>query len=257
MRGLSSSTKSRIFELVDDMFDRMSLNLIGEVPSLRGKKSILFTTRPDFTLAHLFLKTLGTTNPMPAEVEAMKSLLSTAEEYISALRSRTKAQVTDQVEAYIRETRMQKQNPSTVDMKKIINENFNKAKNHFQTISEAEATKARNMGKALQIGKVAASQGISDPSIFFIVLKDNATCKHCLSAHLMPDMMTPKVYKLSEVKFGYLSKDERGKKVSISGQHPRCRCSMSFLANSFGFKDGGVSYISPDHDEYRKQRGQQ
>lgn len=257
MKGISSSVKTKVYELVDDLFDKMSLQLLGQVPSLKNKKSILFTSKPDMTLGWLFLKGLESSKLMPMEVEALKNLLSTAEEYVSSLRSKTKAELVEAVDSYVKESRAKGIAPSSVDVKEKINQVLDKSKNHFKTISEAEATKARNMGRAIQIGKVGASQGIKDPNVFFVVLKDEVTCKHCLSAHLMPDQVTPRVFKLSDIKFGYLSKEEKGKRVSISGQHPRCRCSISFLAENFGFKDGMVAYMGENYDEYKKQRGQQ
>ena len=255
MKGISSSTKKRVYELVDDLFDKMSLSFLGNIPSLRNKKNILFTSRPDYTLAHLFLKGLGSNNPNPQEEEAMKNILSTAEEYVSSLRSKTKAQLVDKIDAYVREKRMKGFAPSSVDIKKYVDESLDSAKKHMRTIAEAETTKSRNMGRLFNIAKVGDSQGVSDPNVFFVVLRDNVTCKHCIQAHLLPDGVTPKVYKLSEVKFSYLGKDEKGKSVSVAGQHPHCRCSLSFLAPNFGFKNGQISYIGDGHDEYKKQRG--
>lgn len=251
MRGISSSTKTRIHELVDDFFDRMSIRLIGNVPSLRNRKSIIFTSKPDYTLAHLFLKGLETDKPLPAEVEAMKNILSTAEEYIKSLRAKTKATLTEKIDAYVKEKRIKGYAPSSVDIKQHVEDAFSSARSHFKTIAEAESTKARNMGKAMNIGKVAAAQGVQDPNVFFVVIKDNVTCKECIRLHLLPDG-TPRVWKLSEVKFGYHKKGENN--PSVSGLHPHCRCSLSFLAPNFGFKNGQVSYISEGHDEYKKQR---
>lgn len=255
MRGISSSTKTKIHELVDDFFDRMSVNLLGDIPSLRKKKSIIFTSRPDFTLAHLFLKGLESDRPLPAEVDALKNLLSTAEEYVQSLRAKTKAQLTEKIDAYVKEKRLKGIAPTTVDIKQHVQDAFSSARSHFKTIAESESTKARNMGRAMNIGKVAAAQGVEDPTVFFVVLRDEKTCEHCMQAHLLPDKVTPRVYRLSEVKFGYLTKNEKGKSVSISGQHCNCRCSLSFLSPNFGFKGGQVSYIAEGHDEYKKQRG--
>jgi len=253
MRGISSSTKNKIHELVDELFDRMSLQLIGEVPSLKNKKSIIFTSKPDLTLSHLFLKSLGSERLLPQEKEALKNLLSTAEEYISSLRAKTKAQLTENIDSYVKEQNLKNQTPSTADIKNLINETLNKARDHFKTIAEAESTKARNMGKALQIGKVATSQGVQDPNVYYVVIKDGKTCSECIRLHLMDDLITPRVWKLSEIGFNYHKKGQSNPK--ISGLHPHCRCSLAFLAPGFGFKAGRVSWIGEGHDEYKAQRG--
>jgi hypothetical protein len=254
MKGISSSTKTKIYELVDEMFDRMAVGLLGEIPSLRNKKSIVFTSRPDYTLAHLFLKSLESTRPLPAEEEAMKNILSTAEEYVNSLRSKTKAQLVEKVDAYVREKRMKGFAPNSIDIKNHVQEAFGTAKKHFKVIAEAETTKARNMGRALQIGKVASSQGVSDPNVFFVVIKDGVTCGECIRLHLMPDKVTPKVWKLSEIGFNYHKKGENFPK--IAGLHPSCRCFLTFLAPNFGFKNGQVAYIGEGHDEYKAQKGE-
>ena len=220
MRGISSSSKNRIHELVDELFDRMTLHLIGEVPSLKNKKSIIFTSKPNLTLAHLFIKSLGSERPMPQEQEALKNLLSTAEEYISSLRSKTKAQVTESIDSYVKEQALKNERASTVEIKNRINEALTKARNHFKTIAEAESTKARNMGKALQIGKVAASQGVKDPNVYYVVIRDGKTCNECVRLHLMDDLVTPRVWKLSEIGFGYHKRGQPNPK--IAGLHPHC-----------------------------------
>jgi hypothetical protein len=198
----------------------MSLQLIGDVPSLRNKKSIIFTSKPDLTLSHLFLKSLGSERLLPQEKEALKNLLSTTEEYISSLRAKTKAQLTENIDSYVKEQILKNQRPSTVDLKNLINESLNKARDHFKTIAEAESTKARNMGKALQIGKVAASQGVQDPNVYFVVVRDGKTCSECVRLHLMDDLITPRVWKLSEIGFSYHKKGQPNPK--ISGLHPHC-----------------------------------
>jgi hypothetical protein len=70
----------------------------------------------------------------------------------------------------------------------------------------------------------------------------------------MPDLVTPRVWKLSEIGFGYHKKGENNPK--IAGLHPHCRCGLAFLAPGFGFKGGQVSWIGEGHDEYKAQRGQ-
>jgi hypothetical protein len=120
----------------------------------------------------------------------------------------------------VKEQILKNQRPSTVDLKNLINESLNKARDHFKTIAEAESTKARNMGKALQIGKVAASQGVQDPNVYFVVVRDGKTCSECVRLHLMDDLITPRVWKLSEIGFSYHKKGQPNPK--ISGLHPHC-----------------------------------
>lgn len=253
MRGISSSTKDTLGKLVDQMFDKMAVNLLGYIPAYRSKKSLLFSYNPTFTLAHLFLQALGSERPLPKEEEALKNLLDTAHEYVQSLRSKTKAQLSESVDSYVKEARSRGETPSESQIRERLNESLSSASKHMKTIVQAEATKARNTGKMFNIAKVGASIGQSDPTVFFVVIKDNVTCEECKRLHMMPDGITPRVWKLSELGFSYHKKGQDNPKVC--GLHPHCRCTLTLLAPGFGFKGGSVTFISPDHDELKAQRG--
>jgi hypothetical protein len=252
LRGISNSTKEILNKIVEEMFDRVAVNLLGHIPAFANKKTILFTSRPSFTLAHLYLQAMGAERTLPQEEEVLKNLLSTAHSYIESLKSKTKARLTDSVDAYVREARAKNMTPSAAEIRGRINEALTGAGKHLKTISEAETTKARNMGKLMNIAKVGASLGQSDPLVFFVVIKDNVTCVECKRLHLMDDDITPRIWKLSEIGYGYHKKGEDNAKVA--GLHPFCRCSMTLLSPGFGFKNGRVTFISEDHDELKKQR---
>jgi hypothetical protein len=104
------------------------------------------------------------------------------------------------------------------------------------------------------IVKVNASAGVEDPLIYFVVVRDDDLCDECRRLHLLPDGVTPKVWRLSEVKRGYHRKTDDV--PSLGGEHPHCRCSLVTIMKGYGFtKSGGITYISPDHDELEAQRG--
>lgn len=252
MRALSSSSRERIFQYIDELFDNMSLQLLGETPYLKGKKSILFSSKPDLTLAHLFLRNLNETNITPQEEEAMKSLTSKAEEYVHGLRSRTKAQMISKIETYLSEKASKGKPSSTVDLGKEIGEVLESAKSHFNKIAEYETTHAANLGGAFQIARVGASQGQSDPNCYLAVIHDGKLCEDCKRLHLLDDEITPRIWKLSDISFGYGKKTDQ--KPTIV-RHNHCRCRLVFLANGFSFENGQVSFQALGHDEYEAQKG--
>lgn len=257
MRGINGSAKDQIAGVIERLFDRMSNNLLGNIPQLRNKKTILFTSNPTMTLAHLFIHSMGNKVPLPNEQEVLKSLMNTAYDYLEALKLRTKARLTNDVDSYVQEARAKGEAPSESIIREKIVGALKTAGSEFKTIGEAEATKARNMGKLMNIARVGAASGISDPTIFFVVVRDGNTCEHCLRLHMMPDGITPRVYKVSEIGFSYYNpKGPDRDKPRIMGLHPHCRCSNTMLNPGWGFKNGFVSYISHDHDEWKKQRGQ-
>lgn len=253
MRGLSSSAKEAISDIVEDMFDRMSFRLLGNIPRLKKKKVMAFSADPSLTLAHLFLRSMNNLKPIPKEEEVLKNMLSTAHDYIESLKHKTKASISESIDSYLKDTRNKGETPSSIEIKNRVREGLDSARSHFKTIVEAEGTKARNLGKAMTISRVGASLGQTDPTVFFVVVRDGKTCSECERLHLLPDRMTPRVWKLSELGSGYHKKGQENPKVA--GLHPHCRCTLTFLSPNFGFENGSVRFIKEGHDEHKKQRG--
>jgi len=252
--GISNNSKDAIGKIVEQLFDRMGHSLLGNIPAFRNKKTILFTSNPIMTLAHLFMQGLGAYRTLPKEEEAMKNMLSTAHDYLEALKSRTKARLTESVDSYVQEARARGETPSETEIKNRIIGALGKAKNDMRTIAEAESTKARNLGKAMNIARVGASLGVSDPNVFFVMIKDKSTCDECKRLHLAEDGVTPRVWKMSQLGFSYHKKGEPNPKVC--GLHPHCRCTLTLLSPGFGFKNGIVSFIHEGYDEYAAQHGE-
>lgn len=122
----------------------------------------------------------------------------------------------------------------------------------MQAIVESESTKLRNLGTMMDISRVAADLGDDDPTVFFIMVRDGATCKECVRLHTI-DGGAPRLWKFSELKQGY---HKRGEDMpSAFGLHPHCRCTLTYLSKGFGFdKTGRLKYISENHDELSTQR---
>ena len=234
MNGISSYTKDALTAIVESLFDRMTMRLLGNIPQLKNKKLMVFDANPTLTLAHLFVQSMGGSSIGSKESEVMKNLLSTAHGYIDALKSSTKTRLAERVDALIKEAKSKGDLPLENDLKNAIAQELIAAGNHFKTISEAEATKARNLGKAVNIAQVATSQGVDDPTVLFVVVKDNVTCSECIRLHLLSDKKTPRLWKLSELGFTYHKKGEDNAK--INGLHPHCFTGDTFLHTSSGLK---------------------
>lgn len=251
---LNEHVRDAIKSVIETLFDRMAFNLLGNIPSLKNKKMLTITAKPNMGLGHLFLKSLGSQYVLPQEEQALKQLLDNAYQYIDALKSKTNAKIIESLSSYIHETKQRNQTPSQMEINKKIIEELKSAGQHLILIAAAESNKAKNLGTALNIAKVGAAQGTKDPYCFFVVIKDNVTCETCKELHLMPDNITPRVWNLSEISYNYYKKGQQN--PSIMGPHPHCRCSMTFLPMNFGFKNGKITYIGEGHDELKKQRGQ-
>lgn len=254
MRGISSSGKEQIKNLVERFFDKIALKLLGNIPSLRNKKSIFFIPERNVGLGHIFVQAMNNKQPNQLEEDVLKGLLESSHGYIEAVKHNTRSNITEQMDGLIRQAHLNGDQIDHEQVQEVINEQLNKAKNAVKMVAESEGTKVRNVGSAMDISRVAAERGIEDPNVFFIVIRDSSTCQWCKKNHLMEDG-TPKVFKLSEIRQSYLSNDEKkAGAVSVCGAHPNCRCTLSYLSPGFGFKRGKLDFIAQNHDEYAKQR---
>ena len=53
MIGLTSRIKDALNGAIEDLFDRIALEFIGEIPALKGKKNLVITSQRNFGLPHL------------------------------------------------------------------------------------------------------------------------------------------------------------------------------------------------------------
>lgn len=249
--GLSSSGREKIEGIVETFFDKMIYKLLGYNPN--NKRIEFFVKRPEQNAVDLFLESLKT-KPNENDLDLVKKMVKSGYGYLSALRDRTKTAIGDKIDAAIGNASMNNSIPNALEIQQIVGKELEKAKNHFNMIAVSETTRAKNLGNTMRISKMGAAEGEDDPNVFFIVKRDSHTCKWCLKNHLHPDG-TPKVFKLSEVKQGYLDKGEKESgKVSIYGAHVRCRCQTAYVGKHFGFRNGKLEFISFGHDEYKAQK---
>jgi hypothetical protein len=253
MIGLSSKIKSALNLTIEDIFDNIALSFIGNIPKLREKKRLVISSQPNLGLAHLFIQAMGNRTPNPIEQDVLQSLLESSYGYIDALKNKTKSNITERIDGLSREAGLRGVGMRPEDVRAAISEELFKAKSHMQAIAESESTKIRNLGTMMDISRVASGIGDSDPTVFFVVIKDQTTCKECIRLHLMPDHSTPRLWKFSELKQGYHKRGED--MASAFGLHPHCRCTLTYLSKGFGFNENGyVTYVGENHDAYSRQK---
>lgn len=254
MFGISSTGKDKIKELVEHLFDRISLKLLGNIPSLKNRKNLFFSADKHVGLANLFVQAMNNKQPNILEEDVLKGLLDSSHGYIEALKNTTRSNIVEQVDGLIKEAKANGRTVNEDEVKEVLMKEFKKAKSAIKMTAESSGTKIRNVGSVMDIARVASERGINDPNVFFSVIRDRNTCQWCIKNHLREDG-TPRVFKLSEIRHGFLSTEEKkAGEVSVCGAHPECRCTISYLSPGFGFKWGKLEYISQYHDEYSKQR---
>lgn len=252
MIGLSSGGKERIGMVVDEMFDNLALQLLGDIPKLKKRKALIISARSNLGLPNLFVQAMRNKSPNSMEQEVLKGLLESAHGYIEALKNKTRSNVIERIDGMAREAKYRQETLRESEVQAVLDEEMGKARSHMQAVIESESTKLRNLGTMMDISRVASDLSDDDPTVFFIVVKDGVTCKECLKLHLMEDGNTPRLWKFSELKQGY---HKRGEEVpSAFGLHPHCRCTLAYLSRGFHFnKKGMLTYHSEDYDAYEAQ----
>lgn len=253
MFGLTGRVKDALNVAVEDLFDRIALDFIGDIPKLRNKKNLIISSERNFGLTHLFVQAMGNRSPNPIEQDFLKGLLDSSFGYIESLKNRTKANITERIDGLAREASLRNEKMRPEDVDTAIKDEMGRARSHLMSIVESESTKLRNLGHMMDISRRAGDLGDSDPTVFFVVFRDQSTCKECIRLHLMPDRVTPRLWKFSQLKQGYHKRGEEN--PSAFGLHPHCRCTLSYLSQGFGFNEHGrLTYVSENYDAYSKQK---
>jgi len=251
MKGLTNSGVKSIEKLIKSKFDLLSLRFLGILPTASQQKSIIFKTTRN-NLVSLFLQALGTRDPNSLEERTLKTMLRIANGYMDGLRDRTAARVVHDIDSYMKNKSLQNAPIDLDEVNAMIDGELDKAGKHMKLIAAAESNKAINTGVALQISKMGKDKK-EDPTVFFVVTHDDVTGPEEYVLHTLPDRVTPRVWKLSEIGSEYHKKGDSNPK--FPGLHPNCRCKLTYLAKGFGFDDAGsVKYIDKNHDEFEAQR---
>ena len=251
MWGISSSGKESISFAVEKMFDALAYKFLGNIPKLR-EKSPFFSSTPTFSLANLFLQAMNNKELNAYDKDVLRSCLNTSYGYMEGLKSKTSSNVIHAVDALIRESKANNTYVDAGKVSEIIASAMQKARSEIKLIAEAESTKTRNLGHTMEIVDNSKQEGIEDPNVFFVIVRDGEACKECVRLHMLDGGVTPRVWKMSELSMGYHKRGED--RPSACGEHPHCRCSLQQLPPGWGFKNGFVSFISIDYDEYEAQR---
>jgi hypothetical protein len=251
--GISSSGKDNIIKIVEEMFDSISLSFIGDIPKLKNKKLLVISSERNFGLANLFVQAMQNKTPNPIEQDILKSILNSAHGYIESLKNKTASNIVERIDGLAREASLKNQKMDEDEVQAILNEEMKRTSSNLQSLVESESTKFRNLGNAMEISRVASSLEDMDPTVFFVVVRDNKLCSECRRLHLMPDGVTPRLWKLSELKQGY---GKRGDETpSLFNRHPNCRCTLTYLSSGFSFdKKGKIAYRSENFNALEWQR---
>lgn len=249
---LGKGATRKIKSAIDDLYDKVKVRFLG--PNAAGKR-IFITFDRNLSLPGIF-EAGSTEESVNPDLEVLTSLIRVAQDYLDASRERMKAKVIHSINGALAEAK-HSGGMSRDDFRGLVNtkltEVWSEAANSVHTIVDTEINHTKNVSILDGIVGANLRAGIDDPTVYFVVVRDEDLCDECKRLHLMPDGKTPRLWKLSEVSHGYHKKGEDS--PSIGGLHPHCRCSLVTLMPGFGFtKDGFVSYKKMGYDGLEAQR---
>jgi hypothetical protein len=247
--SLTKRALKAIHATVDNVFARIKLRVLGPNYSRPidddGVKHIKRWSLPG--LYH----SAAAEEAMEPNEKMVHNLMTIAEGYLDAEAERTKAKVLHAVHTALNKD---PDKPLEEVLMSELEPVWEATAHAVVSIVDSEGTTARNMATLEGVVHAADIIGNEDPYVFFIPVRDKDLCKECKRVHLLPDGVTPRVFRMSEVSTGYHS---RGTSTpSVSGLHPHCRCSLTGMARGYGFNpaSGLIEYRSLDHDEFAAQR---
>jgi len=233
---------------VEDLFTRLRNRFLGYQP---GKRIVVGYTR-DKSLPGMYEAASREEGSKP-DISKIDRLVHIANTYIEATKERTKARLINEVESILHDYHHGRISDDDLDsaIDTQVHGILGKATLDVQNILGSEINKAKNLGILDGIISINAAQGIGDPTVVFLVVRDNVLCEECIRLHLLGDRTTPRAWKLSQVGSGYHKKGDPEPK--LSGTHPMCRCQLSTVLPGYGFIDGRLRYIKPGYDLYSAQ----
>lgn len=268
---LTPALQKIIEDYVTKAFGSLRLNLIGPEALPKALVFSFKTFDPKTTLASNYLAANSLNSPTATSVDqdTIKKVQTVAKYYIDSLEKKSMADISRVIgEKYDNLILQAKREDKDIqdlirssageEIMKQIETELNSQKEKMDKAADMlvnhELHNAQNVGALDGIIGVSKAVGISDPTVFKIGVLDDHRCKYCWALWTMPDKVTPRLYKLSELSGspGHWKNPE----PSVSPTHVNCRDILTVLMPGFGFSpDGKIVYVSQDHDEYAKQNG--
>ena len=229
---LSKRQIGLVTDAVDDLFYKFKVRLLGRF--FVGPKiyfEVVDDTDPLDTLEGIFVYTLKTLyGPQTAiDEDQIKLLSGIAGNYIEAERLRTTNKIlADAAQA-----------ETIKEFESALKSNVKAATQKTSLLVNTETKAVQAYAERDGITQLASSLGVEDPTVAKLGILDDKTCKNCINLwHLESNHHIPRVYKLSELKEGYMT-DHKNPYPTMGNTHPHCRHIMTFVPPNFGFDSGG------------------
>lgn len=253
---LPKSGIKAIDKAVEALFNRLKARFLGHRKEPKQIRFGVYDTpvkvKEDLTMPAIFEEAARSEGIKP-NLQLMNSMNSSIEQYLDAHQELAKAKIKTTVQTFLTEAEMSKKKPNVEKMLgKQLGDVFTKVNSDVQAVVDNEMNKAKNVSALDGIIKRSLSLGIEDPTVAFLGPLDRYTCDDCKRLYWLPDLTTPRVWKVSELKHSY---NKHGDKTpSVGNCHPNCRSTMVTMMPGYGFKGGKIAYIDPGYDVWADQR---
>ena len=240
----------RVIALIRDRVESLFSSLKGRFlgPSA-GDKRLTIRYERSLSLPGMYESALRESGGLP-NLETLTTIVDGSKDYLDALKLKAVNTIVKDVEKHLGEH----DRPTPVTINRVLKESWEGVTASVERVVHTETQAAKNYGSMEGIVRANASIGIDDPYIVFVTSGRPSVCDECKRLHLMPDLITPRIWKMSEISRGYIYK---GSPVpSVLGSHPNCSCVQSTILPDWGFNDKGkLTHVGKGHLEYNKQRG--
>lgn len=216
---MNKRTIERIHQSVDSLFERLKDRILGA--RLRDKVIAVTTDRPDLTVAGIAVSAAAGQGARMSR-QSLEALVHVAGSYLDAEKERAKAQLVQAVDSTV----------DPVELGGRLSEVWERVTNNVTRIVDTESQRARSLGGLEGISMLNAQAGVQDPVVFFITVRDQHRCDECTRLHLLPDLVTPRVWRMSELGTGYHKRGDSTPKTC--GLHPHCFVGSTRLHTSRG-----------------------
>lgn len=250
MARLSAKTTKLIEVAVDHIFEAMKAQALG--PEAVGKR--LFIGHDPFLSLPGIFEHASQLEGAPVDKETLDNLVKIAGNYFEAAKFRAKARVINALESYLKSIQATEEN---TDISKVVSQQLSSVWDNVTSdvvrIVDTEASKFKSIGILDGIVRANAQIGINDPTVYFIVVRDQSLCDECRKIHMRPDGIIPRAWKLSQVSHQYHVRGDFF--PSLGGLHPHCRCTMGTILPGWGFDQSGMlTWKGDGWDEYAMQQ---
>ncbi len=217
-RILPNSAKTLIHDEVSKVFERLKIRLLNPFykPSEEKVKHDKVLSLPGLYFS-AYQDASPDTRPT---LDALKGLVKVTENYINTQETKAKEKAVAAVERALQDASKNSDYNYQTELNQALLNVFDQTQNATKQVLETELQRTKTIG--LQEGTIdlLERQGITDPTVAFLTRKDDMVCRFCKEFYMLDDGVTPRVYKLSELKGGYLNK--KAPSPHLAPMHPNC-----------------------------------